>query len=358
MKHIISVSFSRTNAYDSHKEFLAKFLNVSFGHYLLLSSNYVVHICNNAGFESDEYELGLRWQFTNLHSPIALYKLHREYVGKDAVFIIHGFHTPLHVLFLKLFQPSARLIVLHHAERPAKHPIKRALQRMAFYQSKALFVSTEQSKTFVEQKILQPNLVHEVMECSTTFTPGEQLAYENVWRCLWVGRLDRNKDPLTVLRAMALLKTKGVAVRLEMVYSGGKQESIVKQTIQDLGLSQNVILRGYKSHKKLATIFCEHHLFLSASYYEGSGVAACEAMATGCVPILTNIPSFRKMTIEGKAGYLYKPGQFTELTDIIAQLSPKEWLSKRDACLEVFNQNLSFPAMAKRYSEIIESDSV
>ena len=354
MKHIISVSFSRTKAYESHKEFLNKFLNVSFGHYLPLTEKYDIHVCNNATFEGEFYDHGIKWHYTNLHSPLALFKLVNYYRKKDAVFLIHGFHTPLHVLFLKLFHSPSRMMVLHHAERPAKHPLKRRLQRSAFHNLKALFVSEDQAQSFYSHKVLTPGSIKEVMECSTDFEATEPLKYEGRWKCLWVGRLDRNKDPLTVIRAVALLKTRGVDVHLQMVYSSGHLEAVVKQMIHDLGLSNWITLRGPKTHKQLESMYRENHLFLAASHYEGSGVAACEAMACGCVPVLTTIPSFKKMTRNGEGGFLYEPTQFLQLSEIVANLNETTWLAKRQQAISIFKKDLSFAAIKQRYEEILE----
>ncbi len=354
MKHIISVSFSRTKAYESHKEFLNKFLHVSFGHYLPLTEKYDVHVCNNATFEGEFYDHGIKWHYANLHSPVALFKLVNYYRNKEAVFLIHGFHTPLHVLFLKLFHSPSRLVVLHHAERPAKHPLKRSLQRKAFYNLKALFVSEDQARTFYSRRVLTPGNIKEVMECSTNFKPTSPLHFKGKWKCLWVGRLDHNKDPLTVIRAVALLKTRGVEMHLQMVYSSGRLEPIVLKTIQELGLSSYITLRGHKTHKQLENMYRESHLFIAASHYEGSGVAACEAMACGCVPILTNIPSFKKMTRNGEGGFLYEPSQYMQLFEIISNLTEEEWLSKRSKALSIFEEDLSFKAIKTRYEEILE----
>ena len=61
---------------------------------------------------------------------------------------------------------------------------------------------------------------------------------------------------------------------------------------------------------------------ISGSHYEGSGVAVTEAMSCGCIPVVTDIPSFRSMTGQGKCGLLFKPGNEQDL--LAALLKTKE----------------------------------
>ena len=58
---------------------------------------------------------------------------------------------------------------------------------------------------------------------------------------------------------------------------------------------------------------------ISASHYEGSGVAVCRKPChAGCIPILSDIPSFRAMTGEGSCGFLYPPWQSRSVVCTVA----------------------------------------
>ena len=100
---------------------------------------------------------------------------------------------------------------------------------------------------------------------------------------------------------------------------------------------------------------------ISASHYEGSGVAVCEAMSCGCIPILTNIQSFRKMTGPGpqgsvsKCGLLYEPGDDEGLLKILLQTDTLNMEEERNKVLQQFNTELSFEAIAKKINAIINT---
>jgi alpha-1,3-mannosyltransferase len=61
------------------------------------------------------------------------------------------------------------------------------------------------------------------------------------------------------------------------------------------------------SDEDLARVFGEATYFISASAYEGFGIAALEAMSAGLIPILSRVPSFQSFIERAKAGLLIEP---------------------------------------------------
>src|SRR5690606_325047 len=166
---------------------------------------------------------------------------------------------------------------------------------------------------FIERGVIKNAAqVREIMEISTDFSPikkntaRHELDFSGA-TFLWVGRLDQNKDPLTVLKAIDKLRNTGVGFRLYMLYSSKDMEIQVREFVHGHQLSEFVKLVGFTLNKELPQWFSAADYYISASHYEGSGVALCEAMACGCVPVVTNIPSFKTMTRNGECGYLYPP---------------------------------------------------
>jgi glycosyltransferase involved in cell wall biosynthesis len=91
---------------------------------------------------------------------------------------------------------------------------------------------------------------------------------------------------------------------------------------------------------------------VSGSHYEGSGTAVCEAMACGCVPVITDIDSFRMITDNGNCGLLYEPGNQNALLNALVQTQASNIEDKRKNSFAYFKSNLSFEAIAKRIQEI------
>ncbi len=114
-------------------------------------------------------------------------------------------------------------------------------------------------------------------------------------------------------------------------------------------------LLGALKHSELEKIYNGSDYFILGSYYEGSGYALCEAMACGCVPIVTKIPSFIRMTDNGDCAYLFSPGNSNDLLHILTHLKEEELINKRKKAVEKFERDLSFKAIARTLISIIRS---
>lgn len=299
---------------------------------------------------------------TFFHLPFALCR----YIRREApeVVMVHGFTFPIQLLLLRWLKPKAtKLIIQHHAEKPFAHPVKRWLQKKAYAQADAfLFASLALAKPYLEQGIItDKRRLHEVMEGSTLFRPHpkrEARAELNIpdgTVFLWVGRLDANKDPLTVLKAMRRLKEAGKHVKLYMIYGTNELEESVRNDIAEHHLEQNVILIGKTEHEALESWYSAADYFVAASFYEGSGIALCEAMSCGCIPIVTNIASFATMTEQGRYGLLFEPGNEQELFEKLYSLDSLDKTSMSASVIQHFQNHLSLEAIGKRFLVIAES---
>jgi glycosyltransferase involved in cell wall biosynthesis len=118
---------------------------------------------------------------------------------------------------------------------------------------------------------------------------------------------------------------------------------------------KSVVLIGKIPHVDLLYWFNSADFIVSGSHYEGSGAAVCEAMSCGCVPIVTDILSFRMITDSGKCGILYEPGNETALLSALKQTLKINIEAKRKLTLQYFKSNLSFEAIAQKIQLIAAS---
>ena len=103
-------------------------------------------------------------------------------------------------------------------------------------------------------------------------------------RILWIGRLERQKDPLLALDVIAA--TKGL--RLTMLGEGGLRAA-VEQRIKALGLKDRVTLHGHVA--AIGPFLAEADALLITSRYEGGPAVAVEALAQG-LPVVSTDCSF------------------------------------------------------------------
>jgi len=74
-----------------------------------------------------------------------------------------------------------------------------------------------------------------------------------------------------------------------------------------------------------------------------------EAMACGCIPVVTNIPPAMKVIDQGKAGYYYKAGDADDLFRVLSGLKKEEKTTMSGVVETYFRQNLSPAAIADRF---------
>ncbi|HZK14609.1 MAG TPA: glycosyltransferase, partial [Desulfobaccales bacterium] len=78
----------------------------------------------------------------------------------------------------------------------------------------------------------------------------------------------------------------------------------LERQAQDLGLSDAVEFTGVLPQDKMLDILASARLFVSASEYEAFGLSTVEAMATGTVPVVNQIPAFEGLVDDAETGYL------------------------------------------------------
>lgn len=274
------------------------------------------------------------------------------------VVILHGLMYPVQTWFMRrIVAGNVRVYFQHHAERPMRLP-KNFLQRAVDRFVKGyFFASAELAKDWVDAgQISSIEKVHEVMEVSSDLRPSDRISFsERCQNFLWVGRLDDNKDPVTLIRGFARFFETGAPGTLYMIYKGDKLLSKVLEIIGGTPQAERIVVVGPVDHHELTKWYSKCGFIISTSHYEGSGTAVCEAMAFGCIPVLSNIPSFRMMTDNGRIGRLFTPGDAEALVNALRQIHAVDLEAESQEVISRFNTTLSFRAIAEKMLKIIGS---
>jgi glycosyltransferase involved in cell wall biosynthesis len=266
------------------------------------------------------------------------------------------------LLKLKLGR-RVRIIVINHAEKPFTG-IRKQLQKLADRVIwKYFFVAGEMGAWWVNAGIIKDgDKIAAVMEASSHFTEMDRQKAVRMTGAvgnpvfLWVGRLNPNKDPMTAIRAFHDLIHYRPGAILYMIYHTDElNQQLISFCNKNAGLQKAVKFIGKVPHPEMQYWYSSADFILAASHYEGSGVAVCEAMSCGCIPILTNIISFRKMTGPGKCGLLYEAGNATDLFHRLKETMELDIIKEREKVLKQFKEELSFEAIAGKMDSIINT---
>ena len=133
---------------------------------------------------------------------------------------------------------------------------------------------------------------------------------------MFAGRLTEQKDPATLLKAMALLLRRRPA-RLIVLGEGPLLEDL-KALAERLGIAGRVAFVGFQDN---SVAWIRHATVLvSSSRYEGLGNVIVESLACGTPVIATDCPHGpSEILMAGKVGRLVPVGDATALADAMAQ---------------------------------------
>ncbi len=243
----------------------------------------------------------------------------------DAV-LVQGFIFPLQVLALRrTVGKTCHIIIQHHGEKPFTG-IKGWLQRMACRRADAfVFTSAGNAAEWISKGII-PNreACVEILEAAPTLQKTDKTAARIITKVrgnpvfISIGRLNFGKDPMTVLRGFALYLASHPAATLYMLYQEDDLLPAINAYLQtDKKLQAAVILTGKVPPEAIANWLSAADYFISGSHKEGSGYALLEAMICGCIPVVTDIPSFTTITKGGQYGKLWKKGDPLALARVL-----------------------------------------
>jgi glycosyltransferase involved in cell wall biosynthesis len=275
---------------------------------------------------------------------------------------VDGLVFPMVVRALRRKLPRRTAIVVQdhggiHAQSASLRSWRwRALHRFGLSGADGfLFTARDQAIPWQRAGIIRsPHALYEVLEGSADLASWPRRAAADPGlpgrpALLWVGRLDPNKDPLTVLDGFELALAEVPDAALTLVYPEDRLLGEVKARIAGSPLlGSRVHLRGRLDRGELAALHARADLFVLASHHEGSSFSLIEALSLGVTPVVTDIPSFRAITDGGRLGALFPPGDARALAAAIGRLGRSEPGERRRSVRAHFERELSWAAVSRQ----------
>jgi glycosyltransferase involved in cell wall biosynthesis len=122
---------------------------------------------------------------------------------------------------------------------------------------------------------------------------------------LFAGRVSPEKRPLLAVDALAALRARGHDVHL-VVAGGGPMMAAVQQRLTERGLAAHGMVVGELDEETLRHVYSAGDIYFAPSEIEGIARALYEAMAMGCVPVVSDVGGQRELVQPG-TGSLVPP---------------------------------------------------
>lgn len=281
---------------------------------------------------------------------------------------VHGLGFPDEVLRMAEVAAGIPILLQDHANRLPRPWRRAAWKRCQGAIAGVSFCHRQQARPFIEAGLLARDAaVYEIPESSSSFVPADREAARRDTgvagdpALLWVGHLDDNKDPLTVLDGVAAAAAHLPGLQLWCCFGTAPLLRQVRRRIAaDRLLTGRVHLLGPMPHARIEQLLRAADYFISGSHRESTGYALIEAMACGLPPLATDIPSFRALTADGAVGQLWRPGNAHSLCAALLRLRAHAAGADRAAVRQHFERELSFEALGRKltavYADLVGRD--
>ncbi len=276
---------------------------------------------------------------------------------------VHGFAAPIATWRLLRAMPAIPVLVQDHGGL-APRGWRRTIASHSYRRLSAVcFTDRAQAHPLQEAGIVRADVpVFDVPESSSHFTPGDgrearaRIGVHGAPCIAFVGRLNDNKDPLMVLDAFARAAHSLPDPHLWCCYGEAPLLHAVRDRIAgDPVLDGRVHLLGRLPHRDVELLLRASDFLMLGSHREGSGYAVLEGLACGVTPIVTDIPSFRRLTDGGRVGALTPPDDAPAMARALSTLWGIPVAIRRQTALDHFARELSFPAVGRQLRAMYET---
>lgn len=237
------------------------------------------------------------------------YKLKKE---KNIDYIVAVRNTDANVFFKKMI----------HLRKIGVEIMKNA--------KKVIFISSKYKETVIENYVPK-ELQEEIKQKSVVIPNGiDKFWFDNInmknkvfekqdIKLIYVGRLDKNKNIETSLKAVKSLNSLGYNVSFDIIGDGPDMNNI--KSMVEKYYKENVVLHGFKSKEEIIKLYRKSDIFIMSSKYETFGLVYIEALTQGLPLIYTRNQGFDGYFKEGEVGYSVTYDNVDEIVQKIIDIS-------------------------------------
>ena len=334
-------------------------------------SSVVRQIIENSRFDFYHFHAGRRdgekangsWIFRQILSVPRFYRK----IISEKINIVH-INTALNPLsimrdaaFVKMARLAKRpvLLHLHGGKFLAQDFDNKFLARVSEKMLKAariVVVLSELEKEIIKKRLRNLNV--KVLENAVHFSETQsQKRKSGEKTIIFLGRLHESKGLNEIIQACRILINESFDFRFDCFGAGDLKDFFVAEMTEIFGdkFYYGGVISGERKEKALN----EADIFLLPSRYgEGLPMAMLEAMAAGCIVVVSEMASIGAVIDDGVNGFSIEPNNTSQLVEKIKSLlsGEQDWESLRRNARETIEKNFNsddyIKKLEKIYSEI------
>ncbi len=175
-------------------------------------------------------------------------------------------------------------------------------------------------------------------------------------RLMYVGRLYQEQKGVFLLpEILAAYQRNMTDCRLDVVGEGPDGEELRRRCVA-WGVADKVVFHGPLEATAVYKMYLDSHFLLLPSYYEGFPLTLLEAMACGCVPVVSHLTSTTDVAVRnGENGWLAKAGNAGSFVEALGWgCDPEKWSAMSQSAAEDARRDFSTEAMGRKYMALIQ----
>ncbi len=245
--------------------------------------------------------------WSSIATIFCLIKICRQF--KPDIIVCHGFSEHLWGRYAGLLAGVPHLIHVEHNSKERYTPWRLLQARwLAKYTDKIIGCSEGVRQKLVKLKFPE--------EKTLTINNGIDLrAYEQSLSLpfkdrenaiVMAARFAKQKDHLTLIKAVALLRDKHIFPPVYLAGSGSKKHmKRAKKLVKELNLKDQIKFLGFCNN--VPELLAKNKVCVLATRYEGMPLSICEGMASGCVVIGSEVVGVKELISHSIDGLLATP---------------------------------------------------
>jgi len=168
--------------------------------------------------------------------------------------------------------------------------------------------------------------------------------------------MQHQKRVLDLVKITNNLDRNDISYRLTVIGEGSDLQTL-KTAWTDEIKTDKVIMLGRLSRREMLTVLEQNNVFVLVSDFEGMPISLLEAMAHGCVPVVSDLASgIPDLVIDGVTGFRVPVGDVERFASYIERLYNDRSLMERMATAaheHLSNNGFRDIDMGEKYREII-----